>query len=132
MSNIDEKEAFSVRLKQLLSNCGWPSNSPTFLAREFNIRYHANPISIQTASNWLSGSSIPSQDKLQVLAIWLDTSAQWLRFGEQSTLQNADKHISHAKIQLDLTDLPTKIAKLSAHQKYLISTLVDEFLNESH
>lgn len=75
------KFEFSERLKIALNNCDI-SPSPTTLRNAFNERYDGKPISIQTASNWLSGVAIPNQDKLQVLANWLSVDSQWLRFGE--------------------------------------------------
>ena len=39
MQDINEKEAFSQRFKQKLAEHGWTINSPTWLAREFNLRY---------------------------------------------------------------------------------------------
>lgn len=77
------KTEFSQRLKTALNNCDI-SPSPTALRNAFNERYDGNPISIQTASNWLSGVAIPSQDKLQVLANWLSVDSQWLRFGDNA------------------------------------------------
>ncbi len=126
---LNEKEAFSQRLKMQLIQNGWASNSPTWLAREFNLRYSGKSVSVQTASNWLSGAAIPSQDKLQILAAWLDVSSQWLRFGEvhHSPPVNPNE-LKHVKIQLYLDDLPNKIEKLNAKQKYLIYELVEQLL----
>ena len=130
MSETNEKEAFSQRLKQQLAKHGWASNSPTLLAREFNIRYSGNSISVQTASNWLSSAAIPSQDKLQILAAWLDVSSQWLRFGENNdTFSTSSNSQAHQNIQLYLDDLPKKITQLNPKQKYLIYKLVEEFLS---
>ncbi|MBI2313719.1 MAG: hypothetical protein HYU77_14560 [Betaproteobacteria bacterium] len=58
------------------------SSSPTRIAREFNLRYHGNPVTTQSVRKWLSGKSLPAQDKVRVLAEWLEVPAQWLRFGE--------------------------------------------------
>lgn len=79
--NVDVKIQFSERLKSALEERSL-SASPTLLRNAFNERYAGKPISIQTASNWLSGVAIPSQDKLQVLANWLSVDSHWLRFGE--------------------------------------------------
>lgn len=57
-------------------------DSPTRIAREFNLRYHGNPVSTQAVRKWLMGRALPSQDKIRALALWLDVSANWLRFGE--------------------------------------------------
>ena len=112
MQDINEKEAFSHRLKQELAKYGWAINSPTWLAREFNLRYGGQSVSVQTASNWLSGTAIPSQDKLQILAAWLNVSNQWLRFGEYDyAVSSSQEQISQQRIQLYLEDLPDKIAQ---------------------
>ena len=87
--------------------------------------------SVQTASNWLSGTAIPNQDKLQILAAWLDISTQWLRFGEVSpTSKNCTKN-DHKKIQFYLDDLPKKIGLLSPKQKQIIYEIVNEFLSQN-
>ena len=128
MQELNEKEAFSQRLKQQLATKEWGTNSPTWLAREFNIRYSGNSISVQTASNWLSGTAIPSQDKLQVLAAWLDISSQWLRFGENDVALTQSQPEPNIPL-LSLNDLPDKIAKLNPKQKYMIYQIVEEFLS---
>ena len=129
MQDINEKEAFSQRFKQKLAEHGWAINSPTWLAREFNLRYSGQSVSVQTASNWLSGAAIPSQDKLQILAAWLDVSSQWLRFGESNNaLTSPVEENSTQNIQLYLEDLPKKISQLNPKQKYLIYELVEQLL----
>ena len=61
----DTRTQFSERLKTALDDRSIPA-SPTLLRNHFNEHYEGKPISTQTASNWLSGVSIPNQDKLQV------------------------------------------------------------------
>lgn len=129
MQEFNEKEAFSKRLKQQLAKKGWVTNSPTWLAKEFNIRYSGQSVSIQTASNWLAGTAIPSQDKLQILAAWLDISSQWLRFGEQNA--EPDQASTHKNVQFYMDDLPIKIAKLTPKQKQLVYQIVEELLSHS-
>ena len=82
MSSQEEKKLFAERLKQALMDNGHPI-SPTYLSKEFNNRYDGTSISVQSANNWLLGKAIPSQDKLSILAIWLNLSNKWLRFGDQ-------------------------------------------------
>ena len=53
----------------------------TVLGNEFNLRYWAESITINTARNWLLANSIPMQDKLHVLVEWLHVSADVLRYG---------------------------------------------------
>lgn len=128
MKEFKEKEAFSQRLKQLLLAKNWPTNSPTWLAKEFNIRFSGNSVSVQTANNWLLGNAIPSQDKLQILAAWLNVSTHWLRFGETDLSAQQDSNDNHKNLQLYMDDLPQKISKLTPKQKQIVYNLVEEFL----
>lgn len=128
MQDINEKEAFSHRLKQELAKYGWAINSPTWLAREFNLRYNGKSISVQTANNWLLGTAIPSQDKLQLLAAWLNVSSQWLRFGD-ITQEIVNPGNIHSNIQLAQVDLPEKFAQLPPKQKQLVYDLINILLD---
>lgn len=58
--------------------------SPTVVANEFNLRYWGRSITAHTARNWLLAKSIPTQDKLRVLANWLQVSPDELRFGQKA------------------------------------------------
>lgn len=82
MGLMDEKRGFSKRLMDAMRKADVDAQSPTGIAREFNLRYHGDPITAQGVRKWLAGRSLPSQDKLRVLAQWLGVSPQWLRFGE--------------------------------------------------
>ena len=132
MNKQTEKNAFSQRFKQQLTNRSLVTTSPTWLAREFNLRFSGASVSVQTASNWLSGNAIPSQDKLQVLAAWLEVSTQWLRFGESvdtkvQLTSNATSSIS----QYDIADLPKKIDLLTPQQKQLVYGMVEAILGKN-
>ncbi len=82
MTLADEKQGFSKRLREAIRKARVDMRSPTFVAREFNLRYHGDPVSTQTVRKWLSGKALPSQDKVRALGLWLDVPVQWLRFGE--------------------------------------------------
>ncbi|TXF10530.1 hypothetical protein [Pelomicrobium methylotrophicum] len=84
MGLIEEKRAFGKRLVEALRKAGVDTRSPTRVAREFNLRYHGDPVTTQGVRKWLTGRSLPSQDKIRVLADWLGVSSQWLRFGEDT------------------------------------------------
>src|SRR6476619_4237714 len=76
-----EREDFSGRLQLALRNADYSPDSPTPLAREFNIRFAGRPITVHAARQWLVGEAIPTQEKLRTLAQWLGVPAEWLRFG---------------------------------------------------
>ncbi len=82
MTLADEKQGFSKRFKEAIRKARIDISSPTLIAREFNLRYHGDPVSTQAVRKWLSGKALPSQDKIRALGLWLDVSAHWLRFGE--------------------------------------------------
>ena len=126
MHNSSEKKAFGVRLKQQLSLRNLP-HSPTWLAKEFNLRYSGNPVSVQAVNNWLMGIAIPTQDKLQILAAWLNVSVQWLRFGEQSSIPQPTISPTSSFTQT----LSYRFARLSPQQQLLVSELVDALLINS-
>jgi hypothetical protein len=79
-SSITEAQAFAQRLRQALQDAG-VSPSPTVVAHEFNLRYWGKSITVHAARNWLLGQSMPKQDKLRVLATWLQVSPEVLLLG---------------------------------------------------
>ena len=76
-----ERTGFSNRLQLCLRNSHHSADSPTELAREFNIRFSGQPITVHAARKWLVGEAIPTQDKMRTLADWLQVPIEWLRFG---------------------------------------------------
>jgi transcriptional regulator with XRE-family HTH domain len=84
IKNSNEREQFSQRLQQMLRQTHHSTDSPTELAREFNIRFAGPPITVHAARKWLVGDAIPTQDKMRALAQWLAVPADWLRFGNDA------------------------------------------------
>ena len=123
MSNQKEKKLFAERLTKALMEAKHPI-SPTYLSNEFNNRYNGQSISVQSANNWLLGKAIPNQDKLAILALWLNVSNQWLRFGDtdQTNILNINSSDS-----IDL-DFFFKFRRLNNSQKKIIISLIDEFI----
>jgi transcriptional regulator with XRE-family HTH domain len=80
-----ERRGFSERLQQALRNSDFTPDSPTQLAREFNLRCAGRVVTVHAARKWLVGEAIPTQDKLRALAQWLGVSTEWLRFGGDYT-----------------------------------------------
>ena len=102
MAHVPESQAFSERLRKALEAVG-VRPSPTVVANEFNLRYWGRSITPHTARNWLLGQALPTQDKLVVLAEWLQVSPDELRFGKTSSalrLADADPEFK----QLDMAD----------------------------
>lgn len=76
----EEREAFSKRLAQAMRDAGLEAR-PSVLMREFNLRYRGQSVSFQSASRWLRERSIPTQDKLRLIAKLLGVEPHVLRFG---------------------------------------------------
>ena len=111
MAPIPETQAFADRLRRALDVAG-VRPSPTVVANEFNLRYWGRSITSHTARNWLLGQALPTQDKLVVLAEWLQVSPDELRFGKSasgSRLSDADAQFE----QLDMADREMIIRYLS-------------------
>src|SRR5688500_1244042 len=95
-----ERELFSQRLRKILARAQYVPDSPTQLAREFNVRYSGKPVTVHAARKWLMGEAIPTQDKLRTLAQWLGVTAEWLRFGgPENEASQADGGSLQARIK---------------------------------
>jgi hypothetical protein len=113
-----ERKNFSARLQQALRNAQYSPDSPTQLAREFNIRFTGRPITVHAARKWLVGEAIPTQEKMRTLAQWLGVTAEWLRFGGD-TAQSAEETTAGGGQQLapDLVRLVESFKRLDSHHR---------------
>ena len=82
MQELSSKTQFAARLIQAMRDGGY-SPKPSVLEREFNQRYWGKPMTLHGVRRWLLGETLPSQDKLVVLAEWLGVPPHLLRFGEE-------------------------------------------------
>jgi hypothetical protein len=87
---MDEKQEFAARLAAAMRDAGYPARV-SVLETQFNTRYLGRPVSYQAVARWLKGEAIPSQDRLQVLADWLQIEPQVLRFGGQASASIAER-----------------------------------------
>ncbi len=79
---MNEKKEFSDRLREAMKT-NLLEVSGAVLEREFNLHWSGKPVRRQTAWKWLNAQAIPTQDKLQALALWLRVDAHALRFGDR-------------------------------------------------
>ena len=87
---MDEKQEFASRLATAMRDAGYEPR-PSVLEAQFNTRYMGRPVTCQAVTRWLKGEAIPAQDKLQVLADWLQVEPHILRFGGQPLLSIREK-----------------------------------------
>jgi transcriptional regulator with XRE-family HTH domain len=120
MNSLEERMAFSERLRQALNNANYSPRSPTQLAREFNNRFEGHSVTVHAARKWLHGESIPTQEKLRALASWLDVPAEWLRFGnELNKGKGQAAHLSSMEARL-----LTNLQQLDEHHRQLAHELL--------
>lgn len=130
-------DSFAERLRSQLLLRG-KIISPTFLAREFNLRWRGVPISTNAARKWLYGPTLPKMEKIQVLAKMLGTSAEWLRWGQSSDASVAES-ISPQSVT-DMMLVEKQLAESVLHDwsllnhanKQLISAMLDFLLKQQN
>ena len=118
---------FAARLEQAMAAKSI-RHSPTVLGNLFNSVFDGRAVTPHTARNWMLGKSMPTQEKLMVLAELLDTSAEQLRYGRHSekTLMISNADGSETELTGIQQQLVRKYIKLSASQQRLVNDLVDE------
>ena len=76
------KNMFANRLRDAMKAAGYEPK-PAVLEREFNTRYWGKPITLHGVRRWLRGETLPTHEKLLVLAEWLGVPPQQLNFGDE-------------------------------------------------
>jgi hypothetical protein len=137
MHITEEREEFSGRLKSALRRARYAPDSPTVLARHFNEIYPGSPITVHAARKWLVAQAIPTQDKLRVLASWLDVPADWLRFGtvaESSAVsspeQNNEVTALLARMTRDEVSLVEDLHVLEHDERHIVREMILLFLKK--
>ncbi len=83
------KDDFRKRLRAAMKAAGMKPSGPE-LERAFNLEWRGRPVSVQTASNWISGKHMPSPDKLLALASVLKTDPHALIYGTAASMAVAE------------------------------------------
>jgi transcriptional regulator with XRE-family HTH domain len=123
--SVKERLEFSERLQQALQDADYTPDSPTQLAREFNLRFDGSPITVHAARKWLVGEAIPTQEKLRVLAQWLGVAAEWLRFGTDSAKLTGEK-AERSGLRIDPRDLAIleNLRRLDDKHRHIVQTVI--------
>jgi transcriptional regulator with XRE-family HTH domain len=119
-----ERESFSERLQQALRNADYSPDSPTQLAREFNVRFEGRPITVHAARKWLVGEAIPTQEKLRTLAHWLGVPAEWLRFGGTELHAGAGSSAMPARYESADVKLIADLQRLDEHHQVIVREFI--------
>ena len=122
-----EAKTFSERFRKALASAGVPQ-SPTVIAHEFNLRYWGKSVSLYAVRNWLLGHSMPTQDKLRALALWLDVSPHELRFGTDTNVVTLVREIDPQEPAMNAADraMLARYLQLDPRQRQLVCDLVAE------
>ena len=134
MNSTNERESFSERLQQALKNAHYSPDSPTRLAREFNIRFEGRPITVHAARKWLVGEAIPTQEKLRMIAQWLGVPADWLRFGggEQAPEGGGEGAGANARFESADVKLIADLQRLDEHHRQLAREFIRMLVRMHH
>jgi transcriptional regulator with XRE-family HTH domain len=115
------REQFVARLTAALLAVGCDA-TPTRIAKEFNLRYPADAVTVQAARRWMQGETYPGDVKLIALAAWLEVDPAWLRFGDTSA-HPAPLFSDHCSDGLE-RDLPL----LSPEERQILRKMTDLIL----
>lgn len=133
MNSANERESFSERLQQALRNAHYSPDSPTRLAREFNIRFEGRPITVHAARKWLVGEAIPTQEKLRMIAQWLGVPAEWLRFGGPEHAPNGAEGAGAAnRFESADVKLIADLQRLDEHHRQLAREFIRMLVRMNH
>lgn len=133
MNSSNERENFSERLQQALRNAHYSPDSPTRLAREFNIRFDGRPITVHAARKWLVGEAIPTQEKLRMIAQWLGVPAEWLRFGGGDTAPpHGEASNGLARFESADVKLIADLQRLDEHHRHIAREFIRMLVRVNH
>ncbi|CAN7150995.1 hypothetical protein [Massilia sp. LjRoot122] len=133
MNSTNERESFSERLQQALKNAHYSPDSPTRLAREFNIRFEGRPITVHAARKWLVGEAIPTQEKLRMIAQWLGVPADWLRFGgAEHAAAGTEANGGGARFESADVKLIADLQRLDEHHRQLAREFIRMLVRMNH
>jgi transcriptional regulator with XRE-family HTH domain len=133
MNSSSERESFSERLQTALKNAHYSPDSPTRLAREFNIRFDGRPITVHAARKWIVGEAIPTQEKLRTLAQWLGVPADWLRFGgSELGATTADSPQMLARFESADVKLIADLQRLDDHHRQVVREFIRMLVRLNH
>ena len=118
---------FANRLREAMVAAGY-APKPAVLEREFNTRYWGKPMTLHGVRRWLRGETLPTHEKLLVLAEWLAVSPQQLNFGDE-----IQRKVEHRRARWDSgvgyqdRDIFEAFLKLPVPQRKLIREVILTF-----
>jgi hypothetical protein len=122
-----QRLGFADRLCSALTAASQPTGATAF-ARAYNLRSNGAAVTVHGARRWLKGESIPTQERIILLAQWLNVNPAWLRFGNAESRNDEPASLSVEGVPGTRSTLFHDIASLSAPAQIIIRDIVDSFL----
>lgn len=120
----DVKTKFANRLREAMERAGY-APQPAVLEREYNLRCWGNPVTLHGVRRWLRGETLPREDKLLVLADWLQVSPQRLRYGTEIDQKIEDRRARwEAMVSYQERDVIEAYLSLPAVQRKAVREII--------
>lgn len=122
----EERQHFRQRLQTALREAGVPAKVAS-VARGFNIRADGATVTNHAVRKWLVGESIPTHERLLILATWLGVHPAWLLYGDA---ENSDHYQQAPSVSVPTEDLVMvrDIGRLSPNGKDVLRQVLDALL----
>lgn len=122
----EERINFGDRLCAALRDAGQPS-APTAFVRAYNLRADGAAVTSHAARKWLRGEALPTQEKILIIARWLNVHAAWLRFGDADNSSYNGEQVELPFTNQDLI-LINDIRDLHPQAQVIVRDLVDSLM----
>lgn len=111
-------QSFARRLNEMLDDVGVPRRGRlVMLARRYGITH-------PSAKKWLDGNGYPDTDRLIDLALWGNTSLDWLLTGR------GQKHPTDLEVSKDFQDAVELLRQASPEQLSTMKAVIATLLNQ--
>lgn len=93
--NLSDVRTFSMRLAAALEAAGF-DHDIAGITRRFNFLTPSATVTVHAVRKWLSGKSIPTQERLRTLALLVGVTPEWLRYGRTDDADTRESsHFDH-------------------------------------
>ena len=121
------KDEFGERLRAAMKAAGMKV-SGTVLAHAFNRKWDKKPISLQGATDWVNGQSIPRPDRMKVLSAVLRTDLHSLQHGGPKPLSAAERRREwEDRVSYAERDTIEAFLSLPTTQRLVVRDVIDAF-----
>ena len=122
----DVKLEFAQRLRASMQAAGYEPK-PSVLEREFNLRYWGRSMSLHGVRRWLLGETLPSAEKVGVLAEWLGVLPQDLLYGVEMVQRVKSKKERWESVGYQERDIFEAFLNLDPPQRKVVREVILAF-----